>query len=984
MKYIIIPNYNEKLIANIEYIFLNSKITIIYSNKINEYIYNENIQSFIFINNFIHPIKYFVSKIDTIISNFTYLSDTNDIFFVNKKNITFCDNILNIKRTNDRIILFNSKSNLYDYIIPPDDVNKDYNILLKAFIKSYDLSINFNIAFKSYEKFLKYIVKTSFCYNFIVYITDINQLDIKLPKYMFYRLTILHNLKNDDDIRYINTFCKKNKILMCVYINNNLLRIFNIISSRSIWFEKIVFIKNINLLNDELLCKLNKYNKNYNNLILDSILVIETSDFVLMPYNLNKNIELKFNDIYKLIENYIIDNCQSIYNPLNKENKYQLKFKNLDTIFENQLMNIRDYNKLIINIDNKIKKNYDNKERFNLLIKKISLGTLCKPDKEIINEIDLVVQAISNLDFLTSLVILFSNIRNPVIMNKLYIKILKQSQENQLSPITFKCFQSLLSVNMDEETMNTVLDFITLINKDELCNKLDFDKVKLKQLMIKLFLSASKFIEKPEIIEKFNKVVNNVFDMSDIMNIDKILSINPNSDTICILHFLIFLTTNMSAYYPSINDFIDKRNEIKNNINYLLNKDLPICKLNDVVIIPVCNFYLSYQGIPSVEIFKIKSQLIRKICPEINYKINTDFTNNKINICFHSNYLNRWHSVFKDRHQIIRAMADDPDFNVYFTTFDDLQEDVKYLFGKAKHIKLHQTLLEEMKKTLVDLKLDVLVYCEIGMDPKSYFLAHMKLAKIQINTWGHSDSSGIDTIDYFFSSKYYELPYDDAQTHYSEKLILLDSLCTSYVNPSSRYNINTFKNRYEYGFTDEVVIFFCAQSLFKFNPIFDDYIIRILNANKNFVLVILNNESKQKVIERYNNQNITSRIHIFPMMQHNQYMNLINISDVILDPYPFGGCNSSFEAFSLNKVIVTHASDMINGRFTSGFYKKMELENMITYNKDDYIKLAIKLGTNINYRKSIENKIKEKQLTLFNEKNSIDSWINTIKNITKI
>ena len=35
------------------------------------------------------------------------------------------------------------------------------------------------------------------------------------------------------------------------------------------------------------------------------------------------------------------------------------------------------------------------------------------------------------------------------------------------------------------------------------------------------------------------------------------------------------------------------------------------------------------------------------------------------------------------------------------------------------------------------------------MDPKAYYLAHMRLAKVQINTWGHSDSCGINTIDYF-------------------------------------------------------------------------------------------------------------------------------------------------------------------------------------------------------------------------------------------
>jgi predicted O-linked N-acetylglucosamine transferase (SPINDLY family) len=468
--------------------------------------------------------------------------------------------------------------------------------------------------------------------------------------------------------------------------------------------------------------------------------------------------------------------------------------------------------------------------------------------------------------------------------------------------------------------------------------------------------------------------------MNDVMNIDKILLLKneTNSNNICLLHFLMFLTTNFSAYYDSYDLFINKRQEIKNNIEYLLSKDIPTCTLKDVIAIPICNFYLSYQGLPSVDIFTLKSKLIRKICPELNYSIDTNFKNEKINICFFSNFLTRWHSVFKDRHQVIKGLADLEDkYNVYFCTFDDLMEEVKYLFGKAKHIKLPQT-LHEIRDVLEKLKLDVLVYCEIGMDSKPYFMAHMKLAKIQINTWGHSDTCGIDTIDYFYSSKYYELPYEESQTHYSEKLVLLDSLCTSYVNPISRYNLNTFKDRFEFGFTDEVVVFFCAQSLFKFNPLFDEYIINILNKNKNFVLAIINNESKSKVFKRFNNKNITSQIHIFPPMHHHTYLNLIYISDIVLDPYPFGGCNSSLESFSMNKVVVTHASNMINGRFTTGFYKKMELDNLITYNKEDYINLAVKLGEDKTYRESIENQIKEKHSILFNEQESIKTWDNAI------
>ena len=258
------------------------------------------------------------------------------------------------------------------------------------------------------------------------------------------------------------------------------------------------------------------------------------------------------------------------------------------------------------------------------------------------------------------------------------------------------------------------------------------------------------------------------------------------------------------------------------------------------------------------------------------------------------------------------------------------------------------------------------------MCSKSYFMAFLRLAKIQINTWGHSDSSGIDTIDYFISSKLYE--YDEAKINYSEQLILLDSICTSYYNPSEKYNINTFKNRYNYGITDEVIVFFCAQSLFKFNPVFDDYILNILNSVENSILIILNNEAIIDIVKRFDNKNISHKIKIFPMMNHYDYMNLINISDIVLDSYPFGGCNSSFEAFSLNKVIVTQPSNMINGRFTSGFYKKMNLDEFICNSKNEYIDFSIKLALNKKYREECSNKIKNNKLCLFNDNQSIIEW----------
>ena len=82
----------------------------------------------------------------------------------------------------------------------------------------------------------------------------------------------------------------------------------------------------------------------------------------------------------------------------------------------------------------------------------------------------------------------------------------------------------------------------------------------------------------------------------------------------------------------------------------------------------------------------------------------------------------------------------------------------------------------------------------------------------------------------------------------------------------------------------------------------------------------------------------------------------------------------------MNKVIVTHESNMINGRFTSGFYKKMGLDDIITYSSHEYIELAIKLGNDKLYRKTIESRIKSNN-NLFNDTDSISDWTTFINNI---
>ena len=941
----------------------------------------------LFIDNFLAPIKGFQKRLKQLMNeniDFCYLSKCKKIYLV-KYSATCVDtssntinikNINNFNKNNNKMeLLFDSFDiNPIDNIVVPEQLTLEYISLLNNYVKSYSLIFSSVYSYNVYNLFLKNQVKKNICYNFIIFIKSIEDLNylllLKKLTHQFYRFTIFHNLKLIDEIKSLETYCKINNSTT-FYVKNNWS---NWINYPMIWFEKNVLVNNIKLINNDIFTELNKYHDIKSNVLFDNIISISSSHLILIPYFSNKS-EIKLNpiNIFNLCKKYIINNSLSNTYVKQINNKYYKKVTQLvfvpkinPEIVQQNLLKIRNYPLVIESINDQIKSNYDAKQVIRLLSKKVSISILCKNNNELINDANIIINSINDLDYLSDLFLLFSNLQNQQLMSKLCVKVLKLSNENKINKVTLLCFKKLLNQTLDLETLNVVLDFINLIkDKEQFTNKKD-----IKLVLMTLFLSVGKFVENKELIDKFNKLILDTFNQDDITNIDKLLNIEHDNNKICLLHFLVVLTTNFSAYYDTYNEFLTKREEIKKNLVNLLSKKLPECQLDQIILLPVSNFYLSYQGIPSADIFKLKSELMRKICPSLNYvRPNLNCNNNKIKICFHSNFLTRFHSVYKDRHQIIKHMSLDDRFQVYFSTYDDLSEDVKYSFGNAKHIKISEQ-LSLAKNDIEKLNLDVLVYCEISMDPKAYYLAHMRLAKVQINTWGHSDSCGINTIDYFFSSKLYELPYEESQTHYSEKLVLLNSLCTSYNNPIQRYNINLFKSRYEFGFTDELTIYFCAQSLFKFNPLFDDYIIEILQNNPKSVLVILNNESKTQVLKRFNNKNITSRIHIFPMSAHNVYMNLMYISDIILDPYPFGGCNSSLEAFSMDKIVITHESNMINGRFTSGFYKKMGLDELICKNKNEYVKKASTLSNNNKY---IEQ-IKKNKLQLFNDQESINEW----------
>jgi len=308
-----------------------------------------------------------------------------------------------------------------------------------------------------------------------------------------------------------------------------------------------------------------------------------------------------------------------------------------------------------------------------------------------------------------------------------------------------------------------------------------------------------------------------------------------------------------------------------------------------------------------------------------------------------SAFFHEIHSAFRDRQGIIRRCPADEWELVVLCVEEPTQDLNRQLFGVADQIVVLSTGLAEAHLQIAAAELDVLVYCDIGMHPLTYYLSFARLAPVQVNTWGHSDTSGVPSVDYFVSSEFFEP--GASQDMYSERLVLMRSLSTFY-QPLFDCT-HAHRLRCDLGVPADGPLLVCLQSLFKFSAEFLDTLVLIAAQNPHAYIVLLKDTKvagitgvaeEQRLFEMRLTAALAKAQTTFPTPGLNlrrqivlldrlalvPYQSLVMYADLMLDPFPFGGCNSSFEAFQYGKPVVTWPSaTRLNGRFTQGLYRRM-------------------------------------------------------------
>jgi predicted O-linked N-acetylglucosamine transferase (SPINDLY family) len=289
--------------------------------------------------------------------------------------------------------------------------------------------------------------------------------------------------------------------------------------------------------------------------------------------------------------------------------------------------------------------------------------------------------------------------------------------------------------------------------------------------------------------------------------------------------------------------------------------------------------------------------------------------------------------------------------------------------------------LPTARRLIAEQKLDLLFYPDIGMDPFTSTLAYSRLAPLQCATWGHPVTSGIGAIDYFVSSE--ALETEEADQHYSETLVRLRTLPIHYYRPQLSTDLNEAvacktqteaarkrKARQDLGLASDAHIYACPQSLFKLHPDFDELLGGILRGDAHGMLLLswgMAPHWEQLLRQRFSNTlpDVVQRIRFLPKLTRPDFLKLLSLSDVLLDPIHFGGGNTSYEGLAMGVPIVTLPSRFLRGRITFALYHQMQMLDCVARDGPHYIDLALQFGKDTAYRDAIQRKILEANGVLY-------------------
>ena len=280
--------------------------------------------------------------------------------------------------------------------------------------------------------------------------------------------------------------------------------------------------------------------------------------------------------------------------------------------------------------------------------------------------------------------------------------------------------------------------------------------------------------------------------------------------------------------------------------------------------------------------------------------------------------------------------------------------------------------LDAWAKAIVDARLDVLIYPEIGMHPLTTKLAAMRLAPVQAAAWGQPLTTGLPTIDLFISAQALE-PADGA-AHYSERLVALPRLgvCLQPLQPEvvapdfATLRLNP----------DEPLLL-CPGTPFKYTPQGDAALVAIaarLQARGAGRLVFftshrpaMSSRVEQRMRQAFAKAGVDydRTVAWIPTLNRGRFFGLMQRSTALLDTLGFSGFNTAVQGLECDLPVVAFEGAFMRSRLASGPLRLLGLDQLVATTPEQFADVALRLVEDEAWHAHIEREIAQRRHALF-------------------
>lgn len=266
---------------------------------------------------------------------------------------------------------------------------------------------------------------------------------------------------------------------------------------------------------------------------------------------------------------------------------------------------------------------------------------------------------------------------------------------------------------------------------------------------------------------------------------------------------------------------------------------------------------------------------------------------------------------------------------------------------------------------------DVLLYPEIGMDALVMRLACLRLAPVQCVSWGHPNTSGLPTMDWFLTSDLMEPPGGEAC--YSERVHRLPGLGIAYGELEAPLTATDFA---PWGIRPDAVLYLCCQYLPKYLPQHDALLARIARRvpAAQFAFISLRKPALDQIMRArltaaFAAEGLDAGRHVvfLPYLQPGQYAALNQRADIYLDTIGWSGGNTTLEAVAAGLPVVTLPGALMRGRHSAAILHRIGVTETIARDEDDYAALAVRLAEDAAWRQDVSRRVAAGQGNIYGD-----------------